>query len=435
MPRRRKRRRFTLRLTGRTARLAAVVFLVLLAAVVIGCVWRSDDSPALPEPPTAVEPLPALERIEGWVPSWCDEAALVQEAADAGCTGVLFFHASVAEDGSVSLEDEPGLRRGVQAARARGLHCWLTATNHGGSLARPLSEAGINAHVHSLLAAFQRSGCSHLDLDYESLSGAQLAALANSVPAIAGSLPGDARLSLTLQPCDEALRPEQLPAYRALLASPHIYTIRLMAYDYHWKGSLPGALYPLAAFKRLIAAYPQHRGKLTLCLPLYGYDWPRPDAAGIPAADTITLREVPALARQSGFVAAWMESEAELAVQTGPPRHWIAAPSLPALKHRAIAALDGGVPAVAFWHLGCGNLRGAVSACSRTGEAPLPFAAPSVAGWAAWTNPWREQACRRVVPAQGESLEAVGRRENVERFTLYRYNEDWTPGSPVYIPR
>ena len=55
-------------------------------------------------------------------------------------------------------------------------------------------------------------------------------------------LPAGAKLSLTLQPVDSRLRPRQREIYTRLLESPQIYTVRLMMYDYHWRGSLPGAL-------------------------------------------------------------------------------------------------------------------------------------------------------------------------------------------------
>lgn len=437
MPRRR-RRRFQLRLNGRAARIAAVGFMAALVAISVGCVIydgaRNVPSDHLPPPTRNVQPIDHLSLIEGWVPSWADEAAIVRDAADSGMTGVLMFHGSIKPDGKVTLEDPKGLKAGVEAAHARDLATWLTVTNHGADMSATLGS-NIDAHVASLLAAWKQSGCGHLDLDYESLSLADIRNLEAAIESIDDGLPHHARLSLTLQPADSALRPDQLPVYLRLLANPDVACVRLMAYDYHWKGSLPGALYPMPAFKRLIDAYPEYRSKLILCLPLYGYDWPRPEDTTIPQGSTLVLRD---LGKFNGARALWMREEAELAVFT--EGRAIAAPSLRAVRERVNVMLQQGVPGVSFWHLGCAQLKPVGKAC-REPDKDQTEALGYTEGetWRDWQTRFKQRVCKQHIAKAGESLESIGRQHGVERAAMYRFNEDLTndslAGKTVFVPK
>ena len=435
-------RGFELRLNGWTARVAAISFIVLMMGALIGCVVYSGGDPVFypDQPPdrSRPQPLDRLDRIEGWVPSWGDEAKIAAEARSAGFTDLLFFHGSVAGDGVVSIEDPAGLAAGLKASS--GVRSWLTVTNHGGSLETPLGS-GIGAHVESLLEAFARSGCDHLDLDYESLNRTQADGLATLVERLTDRLPAGSRLSLTLQPVDSRLRPDQRSIYRRLLELPQVYTIRMMMYDYHWRGSLPGALYPMAAFRRLIEEWAEFAHKLTLCLPLYGYDWPRPEGTSLPRAEVVTLRDVAKLSSQPGFDAVWMREQSELAARysTGGVTHYAALPSLRAINARAVAGLDWGVPAVSFWHLGCASLSAIPSACARDAEPREAIGYDSGAGWADWLDPYKRRVCEVITADGSRNLEQIAEANGVTRATMYRFNEqivsDDLAGCTVYIPK
>ena len=304
----RKHRKLELRLGAKGTRIAGITFGIAMIAATIGCVLYShaeNDPTYTEDPPERFEPQPLdkLDRIEGWVPYWSNQAQIAKAASEAGFTDLLFFNGSVADNGDVKLENEEGLMRGLAAAgHARS---WLTVTNHGGSLQGALID-NPDAHAESLLKAFRSSGCSHLDLDYESLSFEQADALERLAEKVGNDLPAGAKLSLTLQPVDSRLRPRQREIYTRLLESPQIYTVRLMMYDYHWRGSLPGALYPLPAYERLVKQWARFAHKLTLCLPLYGYDWWRPEDTSVPQGEVVTLRDVKALAAKPGFdMTAW----------------------------------------------------------------------------------------------------------------------------------
>jgi hypothetical protein len=441
MARRRTRRTrgFELRLNGKAAHIAGVVFLIAALALTIGCVvYTATPAGVTDTPPERFrpEPLARLDRVECWIPYWTNEGRLAREATDAGFTDLLFFHGSVAADGSVKLEDEPGLAQGVRAAGTA--RTWLTVTNHGGSLQRALVDDP-DSHLESLLLAFARSGCSHLDLDYESLNYAMADGLVGLCEKLAPRMPEGARLALTLQPVDSHLRPEQRGIYRRLLEAPHIYTVRLMMYDYHWKNSLPGALYPMPAFRRLVEEWAEHAHRLTLALPLYGYDWPRPEDVSIPRADVVTLRDLASLAGRPGFDAVWMHEEGELAVryQDGGVR-MVGAPSLRAVQARVQYMLDRGVPGVSFWHMGCADPAAVRAVCERDVEPRDAISYDDGSNWASWLDPWKLRVCRTIIADGTQSLDQLAAEHGVARSVMYRFNTHITGANPrgqtVYIP-
>jgi len=311
-------------------------------------------------------------------------------------------------------------------------------TNHGGSLREALT-GDQDAHIESLLTAFRRSGCDHLDLDYESLDYAMADGLVSLCEKLAPRLPDGCKLALTLQPVDSHLRPEQRGVYLRLLESPHVYTVRLMMYDYHWKNSLPGALYPMAAFERLVKEWAEHAHKLTLALPLYGYDWARPEDCTIPRADVVTLRDVPKLAGKPGFDAVWMRDEGELAARYNDgDTHMAALPSLRAIQQRVEFMLDWGVPGVSFWHLGCANPGDVRAACERDVQPRDAISYDEGRNWSDWLDPWKLRVCRTIIADGTQSLEQIAAEHGVSRSVMYRFNEHIGRGNirgeQVYIP-
>jgi len=437
---RRKGKRFEIRLEGRAAGIAAGAFGVVLTLALIGCVMMTREPAPEPLPPAqpqgpAITPLSKLQRIEGWVPYWTDEAKVAQEAVEAGFTDLLMFHGTVEETGSVKLERPEGLERGRLAAVRGGVRTWLTVTNHGKSLEGALGAGRLDAHVESLLAAFEQSRCQHLDLDYESMTLAQALQLPELARKLDSRLESRVRLAFTLQPVDTVYRPNQRDMVRELLAMPRVYTVRFMMYDYAWRGSLPGGLCPMPEYRRLLNTWAGHGGKLTMCLPLYGYDWPRPEDVSIPRADVVTLRDVGGL--NAEFV--WMRHEAELAARytkDGVPR-MAAVPSHRAVQERVRVALDFGVPAVSFWHLGCGKLGPVAAASTRDGRVSEPVSYRELDGWDDWLIPFKERVCK-VVTGDGTSLNEYATRHGVERNVMLRFNASLagdTTGQRIYIPR
>ncbi|MCC7509892.1 MAG: hypothetical protein IT464_10990 [Planctomycetes bacterium] len=435
--RRTGKRTFEIRLHGRAAHAAAALFGVsLLAALVVGCVVYSREP--RPEPlPERFKPTPlaALDRMEGWVPSWTDESRVAAEAASAGFTDLLFFHGTVDEQGVVRLEDAAGLEKGRTTAVLKAVRTWLTVTNHGKSLEGALGRGRLKAHADSLIAAFEASACQHLDLDYETLTTAQANALPELAELLGPRLGYGRRLSFTLQPVDGVLRPEQMDAISRLLRAEQVYTVRFMMYDYHWSSSLPGALCPIDAYVRLLEQWAPQAHKLTMCLPLYGYDWPRPDDATIPKAKSVTLADSTRLAQQPEFEAAWMSSEAELACRYR--GQWAALPSFRATTRRVETALEYGVPAVSYWHLGCGRLGDVADASKRGASVPEAIEYRELASWDEWLVSFKRRVCT-VVMGDGRTLDQYAQAHGVSRGAMFRFNEhitNGTSGKDVFIPK
>ncbi|MHC5020252.1 MAG: hypothetical protein ACYTGX_09115 [Planctomycetota bacterium] len=431
---------------------AAITLATALVGVPLSCaaVLTGGEAPAGPgteapgTPAATAQPLERLDRVEGWVPYWGDPERTAVAAARHGVTDLLFFGATLKPDGRMKMESARRMREAVAAAHADGARSWLTVANHGQSLAKVLTPANRAALAARCVDALARSGCRHLDLDLEQLTRSQTAELVPLAEALGEALPQGARLGITLQPVDARLRPWAIPHVRALLANPRVFTVRFMCYDYHWRTSLPGALYPRAVYERLLATYPEYAAKLCMALPLYGYAWPRPDDVSLPSAGVVTLAEVDARARAPHTQLLWMEADAELALITrtpgGKPPVWAAVPSLRAIGERAALARYHGVPAIAFWHLGCGKVGEAVAAArgglgaDAGGDPP----SSSLRSWAVLLAEWKERTCKRITAKPGDSFAVLAKRHGVSRAALYRFNEgltdDTLPGSRVYLP-
>jgi len=216
--------------------------------------------------------------------------------------------------------------------------------------------------------------------------------------------------------------------------------VRFMCYDFHWRTSLPGALYPRPVYERMLRTYPRGVAKLTMALPLYGYDWPRPDDVSIPAAQVVTLGEVAARARAPGARVLWMKDDGELAIVTtgGAGSRMAAVPSFRAIAERAALARAHGVPALAFWHLGCGGLRETFAAvqpgAAGDGDPPSQL----YQSWPQLLITWKERVCKVVTAEAGDSFASLAKRHGVSRAKLYRFNEGLTnesiAGKRVYLP-
>ena len=380
-------------------------------------------------------PLTSVERIEGWIPYWVDGDAVAREAITAGFTDLLLFHGTVDAEGNVLLENPDRLEQARSRAAAKGVRTWLTVTNHGRSLEGALGPGRLEAHVDRLLEAFLASGCKHLDLDYESMTTTQALRLPELAGMLDARLDADVKLSFTLQPVDDRYRRDQRPMVRELLQMPRVTTVRFMMYDYAWRNSLPGALFPMDEYERLLRGWARYGEKLTVCLPLYGYDWPRPADASIPRAESVFLRDVPAL---PGATFYWMRAEGELAArytQDG-VHHMVAVPSLRAVNERVRIALDHGIPAVAFWHLGGADLVPVVRASRRSSRTKETVTYQEIAGWDAWLMPFKHSVSR-VIIGDGTSLENLAARYNIPLPTLHRFNthvQGSLNGQKIFLP-
>ena len=419
-----------------------------VAVIPLLCIWwifgsssvepQPPEQPAPPPPP----PLPpdSITRVEGWIPYWGDPVETTRAAIEAGFTDLLFFGATLGPDGKMKLDRHSHVKKAIDVAHERGVASWLTVTNHGKSLAKVLLPNKRNQLVDRIIATFKASGCNHLDLDLETLTGPQWRELPHLASALREKLPKEARLSMTLQPADTKLRPWAVPHVKTMLKDPGIFVVRFMCYDYHWRTSLPGALYSRPAYNRLLDCYKGHEAKLCMALPLYGYDWPRPENVSVPSAKVVTLSQLPEFTALAGVKVKWMEEEGELAVvyQNGDLPRMAAVPSLRTIADRSEIARQRGLTSVAFWHLGCGRLVSVRNAV-RPGEnwKEDPKAIP-IASWANLLDPYKEKNCRAIIAGPRDSFATLAKQHRVSASALYLFNEHLTDrtmkGKTVYLP-
>lgn len=69
--------------------------------------------------------------------------------------------------------------------------------------------------------------------------------------------------------------------------------LKIMAYDYHWSSSKPGAIAPIDWVEKVVkhAAEMIPKEKIYLGIPLYGYDWVAKNGEGLTYAQAIELSE------------------------------------------------------------------------------------------------------------------------------------------------
>ncbi|MHC4841992.1 MAG: LysM peptidoglycan-binding domain-containing protein, partial [Planctomycetota bacterium] len=185
---------------------------------------------------------------------------------------------------------------------------------------------------------------------------------------------------------------------------------------------------------RLTNTFAKYHDKMCMALPLYGYDWPRPADTTVPKGTSVVISNV---ADASGQ-AYWMTEDQELAIRTA-DGHWVAAPSLAAIHARTQAMMNRGFGRVAFWQLGAGELTRVAQACERADSPPPELRSFEIAlGWEDWLLDFKEEVCKKVTAKPGDSLESIGRKYDVPRWKMNRFNENLVAtnidGQTVYVP-
>jgi spore germination protein len=134
-----------------------------------------------------------------------------------------------------------------------------------------------NQHVADIVNLARLNGYSGIDIDYEDLHAADrnvftafIVQLADALHAAKKTLSVDVFAKASDQGYDQRNVAQD---YRALGRAAD--SIRIMAYDWHWANSEPGAVAPIGWVRSVldyaVTQIPAH--KITLGIPAYGYDW------------------------------------------------------------------------------------------------------------------------------------------------------------------
>lgn len=259
-----------------TALTLAVALVVLAAAGVRGLLGGDGPRP----------------NLEAWVPYWAldDSLAQIRRHGDEFQTVSPFWYRTTS---ATTIEADPNLNADhgaqfIQYARASGvkvLPSILDGTS-AGTMATILADpAARTSHVETLRSLAETNGFDGLDLDYEQFAFADdrstwtttRPAWIAFVEELADALHADGRsLTVSVPPVyDDGQSSESgywVYDYGAM--SEHVDRIRIMAYDY--STAVPGPIAPTEFVKEAVRgakAATRGDGKLSLGIPLYGYNW------------------------------------------------------------------------------------------------------------------------------------------------------------------
>jgi spore germination protein len=272
--------------------------------------------------------------VNGWLPYWSMPASLAAATSNGdlwGAASPFWYQATGAT--AISRHSGAGDALVVDALHTRGTQVIPTVTESldARAMAVLLSDPGQrSAHVQALVAVATSNNYDGIDLDYESMNfggtSTDKAVVRGGFVTLLAELGAalDARgklLSVTVGPRTRADDPNwSVHDYTGIARSAD--RVRIMAYDYHWRGGPPGAVAPVAWVDKVLAyavtAVPA--GRIEVGVPLYGYDWP---------AD-------PTQPDGYGTATAWTYAQAEaLRVERGAARQWSSADGAPFFTYTA----------------------------------------------------------------------------------------------------
>jgi spore germination protein YaaH len=171
----------------------------------------------------------------------------------------------------------------VRMLRERGVRVLPTVTNIGDDIPPDVvsellhDPAATRRHVRALLELAVSGGYDGIDLDYESLRAGDRDVYSAFVRELARALHGGGKLlSVAVHPklsdagYDERNQAQDFRAIGAVADE-----VRVMAYDYHWADSPPGAVAPAGWVDEVIAWTVTQipAAKVVLGAVLLGYDW------------------------------------------------------------------------------------------------------------------------------------------------------------------
>ena len=294
--------------------LLAAVAVVAIGAAVIG----GGDDALPPRQPGALD-------VHAWTPYWALDTALPDLATHADTIHELspFWFRTTAAD---TIEVEPNTptdqaKQFLDTARKHQIPLVasiLDGTKAGvmaGILADPTQRT---RHVDALAAFAKDNDFAGIDLDYEQFAFADgrdswAATRPNWVSFIeelATRLHADGRtLTVSIPPVYDGGQTSDSGywVYDYAAITPHVDTIRVMAYDYSVPSGQPGPIAPLSWVDGVIRATAQVSGdasKLVLGVPLYGYNWVVGTTGTCPSTAegniSLSTRDMEALAARRG---------------------------------------------------------------------------------------------------------------------------------------
>lgn len=220
-------------------------------------------------------------RVSVWVPPW-DTRALTTMQMNAGNVSesnpVWYI---LGADGSilkVANAENPSLR-----AALTGTEIIPTIQNviNGrfdgpGAAAIVATGEGRERHAEAIVQLVVTNAYQGIDLDYESMPATSRAGFTAFVQLLAEKLHSAGKqLSVTVHPKTRETTSAGSGSHDYAALGAAADTIKIMAYNFHWSGSVAGPITPLGWLDQVVTyaetQIPAH--KIIVGLPWYGYDW------------------------------------------------------------------------------------------------------------------------------------------------------------------
>ena len=316
---------------GTSYRIRRLTVLVIALGLFAAAIWffaiREDDdnSGVLPTADLA---------LHGWVPYWALEHSIPELALRAENFDQVspFWFQTTGIDTIVADPSAPERRteRFVDTARELGVALVPSILDAmpAGEMAEILADPATRArHVDAIVDFAAEGDYAGVDIDYEQFAFADgRDTWADTRPnwvafieELSAKLHDDDRtLTVSIPPVYDADRTDDSGfwVYDYGAITPHVDSIRVMAYDY--STAEPGPISPINWVQDAIEGTIEASGdpsKLVLGLPLYGYNWPI-DVEGdcpsdAPERTSVNIRSVPGLIAERGAEPRWVERTAE----------------------------------------------------------------------------------------------------------------------------
>ena len=239
-------------------------------------------------------------RMTAWVPSWDPNAVTIMQMQAGNLQETNPGWYQVLADGSLALNykaEDPTMRAALTGTQLVP----TVKNNNGGRFNGPLVATIVadpalrEKHAETLAQLVVTKGYDGIDIDYEAVPATAKADFSTFIEILAEKLHASNRLlSVTVHAKTTDTNTRNGPGsqdWRAIGAVAD--SVKIMAYDKHWDGSVAGAVTPLDWLGQ-VAAYAQTTlppGKAILGLPWYGYDWLGTDATTVTHAQAVATAQ------------------------------------------------------------------------------------------------------------------------------------------------
>lgn len=247
---------------------------------------NSDSSESLPTPeisiaPTSNQPIKQL-KVAAWMPTnWDTEDAKSSFENNLGLWDTISpFWYNLEEDGKLSSKGGAANPHLINLAKKNNILVIPTITNNYDKekTSKVLANQDVlNSHIETIYNEVVVRGYDGIDIDYENMAPENKAKFLEFIQKLAEKLHSQGKLiSVTSQPKQSDSDTWAGPgAMDYLELGKVVDQFRVMTYDFHRMGNIPGPIAPVEWIKK-VGEYTKSKipkEKIYMGIPFYGYDW------------------------------------------------------------------------------------------------------------------------------------------------------------------